>query len=178
MRIELASLEGGKGDFAHAYGPDELDLQDEWIHLRVPPVVSGQIRQDGQRVKVDGKVTAQLQLECDRCLKPIEFPVSSRFSLKYVTREDYQAQQAAEPTIELAEEDLDVSVFDGDAIDLDELVREELLLAVPTHLLCRQDCKGVCPVCGGDRNVTDCQCGNEEIDPRWAGLKELVNGKS
>lgn len=173
MRIELASLEGAKGEFAHAYAADEFDLQDEWVCLLVAPVVSARIRRDGVRVNVEGKVAAKLQLECDRCLKSIEFPVDSRFKLEYVTRQDYEAQQA----IELTEDELDLSVFDGEAIDLDELVREELLLAVPTHLLCQENCKGVCPTCGVNRNTTECRCGNEEVDPRWAGLKELVNGK-
>ena len=173
MRIELASLEGAKGEFAHAYASEELDLQDEWVRLLLPPVVSGQIRLDGTRAKVQGEVSAQLQLECDRCLKSIEFPVSSSFKLEYVTREDYEAQQA----IELTEDELDLSVFDGEGIDLDNLVREELLLAVPTHLLCQENCKGVCPTCGVDRNSTECRCGDKEVDPRWAGLKELVNGK-
>lgn len=177
MRIELASLEGGKGTFAHAYKPGELDLQDEWVRLLVPPTVSGQLRREGARVEVDGKVAAKLQLECDRCLKAIEFPVDSRFRLTYVTLEDYEAQKAIELNIELTEEDLDLSVFDGEGIDLDGLVREELLLAVPTHLVCQENCKGVCPTCGVDRNTTECRCGENEVDPRWAGLKELVNGK-
>lgn len=178
MRIELASLESGKGNFAHTYEPGELDLQDEWVQLLLPPAVSGQVRIAGSPVRVNGKVAATLRLECDRCLKPIEFPVDSLFELKYVTRAEYQAQQALEPNLELAQEDLDFSVFDGEVIDLDELVREELLLAVPTHLLCQEGCKGVCPTCGVDRNTIDCRCGENEIDPRWAGLKELVNGKS
>ncbi len=178
MRIELASLEGGKGDFAHTYEPGELNLKDEWVQLLTPPKVSGQIRTNGSLVKVNGKLSAILRLECDRCLKPIEFPVDSNFELKYVTRAEYQARQALELNLELAEEDLDLSVFDGEVIDLDELVREEVLLAVPTHLLCQESCKGVCPTCGADRNTTDCRCGDNEIDPRWAGLKELVNDKS
>lgn len=173
MRIELASLEGSKGEFAHAYGPGELDLEDEWVHLLLPPVVSGQIRKDRARLKINGKVAAKLQLECDRCLKLIEFPVDSRFKLEYVTQADYLAQQA----IELTEEELDLTVFDGEVIDIDQLVREELLLAVPTHLVCQESCKGVCPSCGVNRNLTNCQCDNDEVDPRWAGLKKLVNGK-
>ena len=173
MQIELASLEGPKAEFAHEYAPGELDLEDEWVRLIVPPSISGQIRRNGGRAKVAGKVAARLQLECDRCLKVMEFPVASRFDLEYVTREDYQAQQA----LELTEEDLDLSVFDGEVIDIDELVREELLLAVPSHLLCQENCKGVCPICGVDRNSVDCRCEIQEGDPRWAGLKELVNGK-
>lgn len=174
MRIELASLEGPKGEFAHAYGPNELDLEDEWVRLLAPPSVSGRIRPEGNRLKVEGQVAAKLQLECDRCVSLIEFPVSSRFALEYVTREDYEA---IEPAVELSEKDLELSVFDGQSIDIDELVREELLLAVPTHLLCRENCKGVCPICGVDRNATDCRCEIQNGDPRWAALKELVNGK-
>jgi len=91
-----------------------------------------------------------------------------------VTPEDYQAQQA----VELNAQDLDLSIFDGEAIDIDELVTEELLLAVPDHVLCSENCKGICPVCGVDRNSVTCDCQTAEIDPRWAGLKELVNRKS
>ena len=60
-------------------------------------------------------------------------------------------------------------------IDIDELVHEEILLAVPDHILCQDDCKGICPGCGADRNAVNCGCASAEVDPRWAGLKELVN---
>jgi uncharacterized protein len=171
MRIELVSLEGGKGTFAHTYAPDELVLEDDRVRLLVPPAVSGNIRQKERGVDARGRLTARMLVECDRCLKPVELPVDSKFKLEYVTVEEYRAQQA----VELTEEDLDLSVFDGEAIDLDGLVTEELLLAVPDHLLCNENCKGICPVCGKDRNAVDCNCQTKEIDPRWAGLEKLVN---
>ena len=173
MRIELAGLESGKGAFAHAYAPGELVLENDRVRLVAAPTVSGEFLQEGRRVHFSGRLDARMQVECDRCLKPIEIPVDSRFKLEYVTAEDYQAQQA----VELTEEDLDLSVFDGEVIDIDELVTEELLLAVPDHVLCNDNCKGICPVCGVDRNSVDCVCQTAEVDPRWAGLKELVNGK-
>jgi uncharacterized protein len=173
MRIELAGLESGKGAFAHAYAPGELVLEDDRVLLVGPPTVSGQIRQKDRRVHVRGRLDARLQVECARCLKPVQIPVDSRFKLEYVTAEDYLAQQA----VELTEEDLDLSVFDGEVIDIDELVTEELLLAVPDHVLCNDNCKGICPVCGVDQNSVDCECQTAEVDPRWVGLKELVNGK-
>jgi uncharacterized protein len=174
MRIELAGLENGKGAFAHAYAPGELVVADERLRLLVAPTVSGEIRQKGERVNVSGRLTARVQLECDRCLKSIELPVDSTFKLTYVTTADYQGQQESQQAVELTEEDLDLSVFDGEAIDIDELVTEELLLAIPDHVLCNDNCKGICPVCGQDRNSVDCNCETKEIDPRWAGLKELV----
>ena len=173
MRIELAGLESGRGAFAHAYAPGEIVLEDERLRLIDPPTVSGQLRQEGRRVHVSGQLAARVQVECDRCLKPVEIPVDSRFKLEYVTAEDYEAQQA----VELTQGDLDLSVFDGEVIDIDELVTEEILLAVPDHVLCNDECKGICPVCGADRNSVDCGCRTAEVDPRWAGLKKLVNSK-
>ncbi|HEV7474728.1 MAG TPA: DUF177 domain-containing protein [Pyrinomonadaceae bacterium] len=171
MRIELADLESGKGAFAHDYAPDELVLQDSRLRLAMPPTVAGKVRLEGRRAHIKGKVNAAVQLECDRCLKPIEVSVASAFKVEYVTPEDYQEQQA----IELTEEDLDLSIFDGETIDVDKLVTEELLLAVPDHVLCSENCKGICATCGVDRNATECGCDSQQVDPRWAGLKELVN---
>jgi uncharacterized protein len=173
MRIELATLGGGKGAFAHTYAPDELVVADERLKVIEPPVVSGNIRQKGSRVHVAGRVTARVEAECDRCLKSVEIPVDSNFKLEYVTAEEYQAQQA----IELTESDLELSVFDGDVIDIDELVTEEILLAVPDHVLCSEACKGICAVCGVNKNSTECGCESSEVDPRWAGLKKLMNSK-
>jgi uncharacterized protein len=172
MRIELARLEGAN-EFAHAYAPGELVIEDNRMRLLRLPTVSGKIRREGRRIKLNGSVSAQVQVECDRCLKFVAFPVDSKFMLEYVTPEDYQAQHA----VELTEDDLDFAVFDGEVIDIDELVAEELLLAVPAHVLCKDNCKGICPVCGEDRNQLDCGCETAEVDPRWAGLKKLVNGK-
>jgi len=106
-------------------------------------------------------------------LKPLDSTIAVKFSRQYVTPADYEAQHA----VELSEEDLNLSVFDGAVLDIDSLVREELLVAAPDQVLCQQNCQGICPNCGVDRNVTACDCEAAEVDPRWAGLKELVNGK-
>ncbi|HEV2883531.1 MAG TPA: DUF177 domain-containing protein [Pyrinomonadaceae bacterium] len=174
MRIELASLEEGRGEFSHDYAPDELVIDDDRLRVTQPPTVSGRISRDGRIVKVSGKLATRVQLECDRCLKPIELPVESNFKLEYASTEEYRAQQA----VELSEDDMNLVIFEGDAIDVDELVKDEIFLAVPEHTLCREDCKGLCPVCGVNRNSVDCNCKTTEVDPRWSGLKELVNGKS
>ena len=173
MRIELASLEDGRGAYAHAYALGELLLDDERLVLLEPPAVSGNLREKGRRVHVAGRVTGRVQLECDRCLKLVELSIDSPFKLEYVTAEDYREQQA----VELTEEDLDLTVFDGQAIDIDELVKEELLLAVPDHVLCTESCKGMCAVCGVNKNSNDCKCETRQVDPRWAGLEGLAGRK-
>jgi uncharacterized protein len=169
MRIELENLEGGKGDFAHVYQPDELNPVDERVSLTQPATVSGKVRLAGNEVFVNGHVEAPARVECDRCLQPVETPVDADFALEYISGSEYESSEAAE----LTEAELSVSVFDGRAIDVDEIVKEQILLAVPTRMLCREDCKGICPECGMDRNTGDCSCATNDIDPRWAALKNL-----
>jgi len=174
VRIELDSLERSSGAFSHAYQGDELEFEDERVRLLEPPEISGRVIRKGNEVVLNGRLSARAEVDCDRCLKPVEVPVKTEFNLEYVTANEYEVRHAAE----LEETDLTLSVFDGEAIDVDEIVREQLLLAVPDRTLCREDCQGFCPACGGDRNLKDCGCQNEETDPRWAGLKELTNRKS
>jgi DUF177 domain-containing protein len=169
MRIELENLEGGKGDFAHVYKPDDLNPVDERVSLTQPATVSGKVRLAGNEVFVNGHVEARAQVECDRCLQPVETPVNADFALEYISGSEYESSEAAE----LTETEMSVSVFDGKAIDVDEIVKEQILLAVPTRMLCREDCKGICPECGTDRNTGDCNCATNDIDPRWAALKNL-----
>ena len=171
MRIELENLEGGKGDFAHVYQPDDLNPVDERISLSGPATVSGNVRLAGNEVFVNGHVETRARVECDRCLQPVETPVNTDFGLEYITGSEYESNGMA---VELTEAELSVSVFDGEAIDVDEIVKEQVVLAVPTRMLCREDCKGICPECGTDRNTGDCNCTTNDIDPRWAALKKLI----
>ena len=170
MRIELENLEGGKGDFAHVYEPDDLNPVDERVSLTQPATVSGKVRLAGNEVFVNGHVETRAKIECDRCLRPVETPVNADFSLEYISGSEYESSEVAE----LTEAEMSVSVFDGEALDVDEIVKEQVLLAVPTRMLCREDCKGICPECGTDRNTGDCSCATSDIDPRWAALKNLI----
>ena len=146
---------------------------DERVTLVAPVSVNGKVRLAGAEVLVNGHIETRAQVECDRCLKQIELPVNADFDLQYVTGAEYESSATAE----LTEDVMSVSVFDGETIDVDEIVKEQILLAVPTRMLCQPDCKGICPVCGIDKNTGDCACETEDVDPRWAALKNLTSGK-
>lgn len=173
MRIELAQLEDGKTEFANVYGPDSLALEDERVKLCGPTSVAGKLRLSGAEVIVEGHLDSCVEVDCDRCLRPIELPVAADFELEYISGSDYEANR----NVELTEDLMAISVFDGESIDLDEIVKEQLLLAVPTRSICKEDCKGFCPTCGADKNAGECGCEAREVDPRWAALKDLMNGK-
>jgi uncharacterized protein len=173
MRIELVNLEHGRAEFAHVYQPDELGHFDERVNLVAPASVNGKVRLAGAEVFVNGQIETRVQVECDRCLKQVELPVNAGFDLQYITGAEYESSAGAE----LTEEVMSVSVFDGETIDVDEIVKEQILLAVPTRMLCQENCKGICPVCGIDKNTGDCECETKDVDPRWAALKNLNSGK-
>jgi len=169
MRIELDKLEEQGGKFAQVYEAGELPLDDAEVRLVEPAEVRGRVRRHGKEVELQGKLRTKLEAVCGRCLQPVELPISAEFNERFVRAVSW----AAEEQHELQPEDLNIAVFDGEAIELDDLVREELLLALPVNVLCREDCKGLCPNCGTDRNLSDCQCGSNEVDARWQKLKEL-----
>ena len=170
MRIELDKLEQTGDRFAHRYEPEEIVLDEEHVRLTRQPEVSGRVIRSGHEVRLRGNINASAEVDCDRCLKTVAVPVETKFDVAYVPTDDYKRSDVAE----LQEEDLSLSVFDGETIDLDELVREQVLLALPSRALCGEDCKGLCPTCGTDRNANPCQCETKEIDPRWAGLKAVI----
>lgn len=169
MRIEVEQLEASGKPFAHNYEPEELILDEERARLTEAPQVRGNASRRGEEARLRGSVTARAEVDCDRCLKSIDVPIETEFDLTYIPASTYVRQETAE----LQEADLLVSVYEGDAIDVDEIVREQILLALPERALCREECRGLCPVCGIDRNTNGCACEEKEVDPRWAALKDL-----
>ena len=100
---------------------------------------------------------------------PVQLPITAEFDERFVPAVRWNAEEQHG----LQEEDLNLAVFDGKAIELDALVREEILLALPGHVLCHEECKGLCPVCGINRNLGGCQCGDASGDSRWEALRDL-----
>lgn len=169
MRIEIDRLEEFGGKFSRRFEVRELSLDDSDVRLVEPPEIRGRVRRAGKEVELSGELQAKIETACDRCLKPVEIAIRSEFAERFVPAVSWREEEQHE----LSEEDLNLAVFDGEAIELDDVVREEILLAMPGHVLCREDCQGLCPVCGIDRNQDTCQCESREIDSRWEGLKEL-----
>ena len=132
-------------------------------------------RVDGSSVHLRGRLSAGLDLECNRCLAPYAFPVSEDLDLFYLPHHEGASGAEEEEEVELDDHDMVVAYHDGVRLDLGEMVREQLFLTVPPKRLCRPDCKGRCPHCGADLNAAACACPAPEApaDPRFAALKKL-----
>ena len=169
MRIELDELESTGDRFAHVFEAGELSLDDERAGLTGATEVRGSVQRGDGSLRLRGTISAQVELECDRCLQTMAWPLTTGFDVEYVPAGYYEAEQLAE----LQDNDLAQSVFDGESIDVDDLVREQVILSLPARALCREECKGLCSVCGIDKNLKDCECESRPRDPRWAALDDL-----
>src|SRR5688500_18530003 len=169
MIIDLFSFEGSSIEFEFSLAPSEIRLESETAKLKRDVRVSGELTKKLVQTDVSGKIFAALEIECTRCLQAIEKDLEISFNVIYVTAENYTEAKEAE----LRDEDLDVSIFDGNKIDARELVREQIILSLPEQIYCSEDCKGLCAKCGADRNWINCNCEEKEIDPRWQSLREL-----
>lgn len=170
MRIEVENLTSAGSPFEHSYGAEEVDLEDEGARLVAAADVRGSASRKGEEVRLRGEIRTEVELLCDRCLAPARTPLAVEFDTSFIPRE---VEAAKEENVELAAEDLILSAYDDDAVDLDELVREQIMLAIPSRRLCKEDCKGLCLKCGTDLNAGHCSCEQGEADPRWSALADL-----
>jgi uncharacterized protein len=131
---------------------------------------------DGTTVHVRGTLTARIQVECGRCLERYGVPVRQELDLFYLPRENERPQDQEEEVV-LSDRDIVVGYYDSERLDLGDVVREQIFLALPLKSLCREDCRGLCPTCGKNLNAGDCGCPPPEgsEDPRLAPLKKLLD---
>ncbi len=172
MRIEVENLTPTASPFAHAYRPEEVDLEEEGARLVADAAVEGSATRKGEQVRLRGTISTEVELLCDRCAAPRSAPLAVEFDTSFIPQE---VEAGKEENVELLADDLGLSAYEGDAVDLDELVREQILLALPSRHLCREDCKGLCPTCGADLNAEACSCEQRGVDPRWAALADWKN---
>lgn len=156
----------------------ELTLRAEPVALCLPEgSPPGEVRADAllkltrtsQGVLAEGEVTSTLSLICGRCSEPFAYPIREAFSVHY----QRPATEAAEEEVELTAADLDTDLMEEGRLDVTALLRQNLLLALPVQPLCREDCQGLCPRCGGNRNEGPCACPGPPPDPRFKILERL-----
>lgn len=171
MFLSVKDLRVRKIGFETAISPGEIDFLDADVRLRGDLRVKGlaELRPPLDEIRVHGRVTGSVESDCDRCLEPVVLDASSEFDLAYLP---VGWEPASEET-EISEEDSETGFYEGDGIELNDVIREQILLSMPLRKVCSEGCKGICPVCGQNRNVRDCGCSAAPVDDRWAALKNF-----
>jgi uncharacterized protein len=136
-------------------------------------VLKGSMRKWEHDVFLSGEITANWTGDCVRCLEPINTPISTNITAKFVPESD-----SPEPgsETELSESDIDVEYYRENKINLSQPIYDQIMLSLPSVNLCEENCKGLCSQCGVNLNTGKCSCDElDNIDPRLAVLKNLKN---
>ncbi len=172
MLVNLAELrERGEPLLVDAdFSEKQLNIQSQIASLSRPAHARMKVSLSGERVRVTGSVDAELNITCSRCATQAAQKFQKKFDLEYWPDPDV-GKEGEE--IALTYDELDIGFYREDQMDLSAVVSEQIVLEIPMKPICREDCKGLCDVCGADLNVSSCSCEHETVDPRLAGLAEL-----
>jgi uncharacterized protein len=172
MKIDLTKIPPGgkKINFSLEQGWWKPDFdEDRIVGLESPLSARLTIYPAGEKIVVDGFLSARLLLRCDRCLETYSKDVTTDFRI-YLSMFPYKG----EAEVELLENDLNLDFIDDNFLDSDQIIKEQLILNLPMKTLCTKDCKGLCPLCGCNLNITRCSCQSRYETSLY---KQLVTSK-
>jgi uncharacterized protein len=175
MFLSVKEMEVRKVRFDETFPPGEIDFSSDQVKQAGPLHCEGVAEllanTDGE-VRIKGLLTVKIEAECDRCLGRAQFPLDAVFDLFY--RPSDALAGVEEEAID--EGEAEMGFYGGLGMELEDVLREQILLSLPMQRVCSADCKGICPVCGGNRNETPCDCRLEPADNGWSRLGNISRG--
>ncbi len=172
MYLSVKEMELRKVRFDETFEAGRVDFSGEDLEQASPLRVSGMaevLAHSEGEVRIQGRFTVEMTAECDRCLKQARFPLEKSFDLFYRP----MSVIARDEEIEIDEGEAEIGFYEGGGLELEDILREQVLLALPMQRVCSDVCQGICPICGKNRNETHCDCKIESGDDRWSGLRKL-----
>jgi uncharacterized protein len=170
VKIDLSLLESEPIRFNERLALEPERLDPDLLVDTVTVQLTGTVRSVGPGVHVDGSFHAEGEVTCARCLEPVRWQTDEEYAVEYRRRDAHPVEEE----LALDEGELDVAFLTDDVLDLKRLAAEQVLLALPMRVVCDDECAGLCPQCGANRNTAGaCRC-EPETDPRWEALRNLA----
>jgi uncharacterized protein len=177
MFFSVKELELKKIRFDQSFGPGEITFPDPALKQVKAVHAEGEVEllphTDGE-IRIKGRVATEIAAECDRCLGSVQIPIDAPIDLFYRPAAELNASDVEEE-IELDEGEAEIAFYAGGGIELEQVISEQILLLLPMQLVCQESCKGMCPICGGNRRETGCNCKNATTDDRWSALRDVAS---
>ncbi len=173
MFFHLRDLEVRPALFKVEIPAGKIEFLDPKLRQGGPLEASGKVELAVEalgEIRVKGHLKVLMECECDRCLEMLALPIDADFELFY---QPVEAGHGGEERI-LDNDEAQMGFYEGEGVELNDVLREFVLLTLPMQRLCKEDCVGICPVCGQNRNKQACQCQTKAVDDRWSALKEVV----
>ena len=174
MFFKIRELELKPNRFEVAFAPKEVDLLDPELEQVGPLTAQGvaEFLETVDEIHVNGSLHVRVDKPCDRCLEPAVMEIRRSFDLYY--RPADQLEGGVEVGLKIT--DSDIGFYEGEGVSLIDILREQILLALPVQLVCRPDCRGLCPICGNSLNEQQCSCVAPAVESRWEALKGFKLG--
>jgi uncharacterized metal-binding protein YceD (DUF177 family) len=169
MIIDLSKVERGTSEINAELAGMESTGEGDPVRFSEPAHLVGTLKIDIDRYEISGVLSTSAEVDCTRCMETVERELSIEFSSVFVPEEHFPSEAA----LEVPGDDLEIDVLAGNILDLRDVAREQMLLWIPATILCKDDCRGLCPGCGEDLNQAECKCPEDRIDPRWSELLKL-----
>jgi uncharacterized protein len=172
MFLSVKEMELRKIRFDETFQAGEIDFSGEELEQVSPLQAQGSaelLPHTGSEMRVQGRYTVEVAAECDRCLGRARFP-DAGFDLFYKP----VSVIAREEEVEIDAGEAEIGFYEDGGIELEDILREQVLLALPMQRVCSEACKGICPVCGRNRNETECDCRVAEHADHWGALRNLI----
>lgn len=167
MLITPQELELHRIVVSKSFAPGELDYHGAEFRQLAPLEVGAVAELAGAEIRIRGHLGTRLAATCDRCLGPVEIRVQRDFDVYYRP----VASIAREDEVEIPREELDIGFYHGEGVELADLLTEQVILSVPMKVVCGPACRGLCPVCGVNRNLEECRCQPPEVESPFAALE-------
>ncbi len=169
--VDLKDLAHEKISFEASFEPGIVDFGSENVQQAGPLDWSAAAERVGDEIRVAGSLNTSVELACSRCLEPARVTITRPFDLFFRQRDEEMFDEDEE--IELDERDTRTAFFTGTQLAISDILREQILLALPMKALCTVDCKGLCPQCGMNLNSGSCNCPKENFNPHMDTLLEI-----
>lgn len=166
MLITLHELERHRLVVARTYAPGDLDYHEAEFRQIDDLQVNAVAEHLGTEIRIRGAAKTLVEAACGRCLGQVALPLEREFDLTYRP----MSTIARDEELELPPGELDVGFYEGEGIQLEDVIVEQVILAFPMKVTCKEDCRGLCPTCGADRNRETCQCPEAQADSPFAAL--------
>lgn len=164
MRINLKQLKLHQEDavyFDYKGSMDDRFLAGSGASIASPVEISLMVKRQNQVFYGSGTLQTVIEYSCSRCLKLFTRPIS--LELSFIIAEAGNEDRYDEEVLLMEDDEADITAY----------IEGTIFTEIPLKPICDPSCKGLCPFCGGDKNIDECHCVNEEIDPRWEKLKKL-----
>src|SRR5215467_9347983 len=169
--VDLKDLAQEKISFEASFEPGVVDFGSENVQQVGNLDWAASAERAGDEIRIAGSLNTMVELPCSRCLEPARITINKPFDLFFRQRDEEMFDEDEE--IELDERDTRTAFFTGTKLAITDILREQILLALPMKVLCRVDCKGLCPICGMNLNSGTCTCSREEFNPHMDVLLEI-----